>query len=164
MHRLVALELEAGPKFVAELRRAWDDGDAVWPVDMRLPRLARRRLFEALRPGVVVEEGGERRPLPGGGAPVEEGDALIVATSGSTGEPKGAVLTHAAVRASALATSARLGARSGSDRWWCCLPLCHVGGLSVVTRALVSDVACDVTQRFTPGGAEEALRGGATLV
>ena len=40
---------------------------------------------------------------------VEDGDALVVATSGTTGEPKGVVLTHDAVRASALATSARLG-------------------------------------------------------
>ena len=40
--------------------------------------------------------------------PVEDGDALVVATSGSTGDPKLVVLTHAAVEASAHATSARL--------------------------------------------------------
>ena len=69
------------------------------------------------------------------GEPVEPGDALVVATSGSTGEPKGVVLTHDAVAASAEATSRRLGV-TDDDHWLACLPLSHVGGLSVVTRAL----------------------------
>ena len=43
-----------------------------------------------------------------GGRPVEDGDALVIATSGSTGDPKGVVLTHDAVAASAAASSARL--------------------------------------------------------
>ena len=36
MPQLVALAL-TGPAFVDELRRAWDDGDAVLPIDPRLP-------------------------------------------------------------------------------------------------------------------------------
>jgi O-succinylbenzoic acid--CoA ligase len=68
--------------------------------------------------------------------PVDEGDALVVATSASTGAPKGVVLTHAAVAASAEATSARLGVDPAAHRWLACLPLSHIGGLSVVTRAL----------------------------
>src|SRR4051794_18148570 len=68
--------------------------------------------------------------------PVDDGDALVVATSGSTGEPKGVVLTHDAVRASATATSARLDVDPRADRWLSVLPLAHVGGLSVVTRAV----------------------------
>jgi O-succinylbenzoic acid--CoA ligase len=68
--------------------------------------------------------------------PVDDGDALVVATSGSTGEPKGVVLTHDAVLASAAASSARLHVDPALDRWLCVLPLAHVGGLSVLTRAL----------------------------
>jgi O-succinylbenzoic acid--CoA ligase len=119
--RLVALDLPGGPAFVDELRRIWDRGDAALPVDQRLPRPAKAALLTAMRVG----------------DPVEPGDALVVATSGSTGEPKGVVLTHDAVAASATATSDRL-AVTDDDHWLACLPLSHVGGLSVVTRALHS--------------------------
>jgi O-succinylbenzoic acid--CoA ligase len=120
--RLVPIDATPGPAFVDSLRRAWDDGDAALPVDPRLPPPAARRLLDALR----VEE------------PVEDGDALVVATSGTTGEPKGVVLTHEAVLASAGATSARLAVDPSVDTWLSCLPLAHVGGLSVVTRALLT--------------------------
>ena len=59
-------------------------------------------------------------------------------TSGTTGAPKAAVLTHDAVAASARATSARLQVDPATDRWLACLPLAHVGGLGVVTRALLT--------------------------
>ena len=57
---------------------------------------------------------GSERPRTAGlaapdGRPVEDGDALVVATSGTTGAPEGVVLTHDAVRASAEATSERVG-------------------------------------------------------
>ena len=71
----------------------------------------------------------------------------MLATSGTTGEPKGVVLTHDAVRASALATSARLGV-TPADHWLACLPLSHVGGLSVVTRAMVTGTPVTVLPGF----------------
>jgi O-succinylbenzoic acid--CoA ligase len=122
VRRLLPIEAVPGWSFVDALRRAWDDGDAVLPVDPRLPTPARRALLAAL----------------GADEPVDDGDALVVATSGTTGEPKGVVLTHDAVVASARATSDRLAVDPASDRWLSCLPLAHVGGLSVVLRALVT--------------------------
>ena len=54
-----------------------------------------------------------------------------------TGDPEGRRATPTTRwPASALATSARLGVDPRRDRWLACLPLAHVGGLSVVTRAL----------------------------
>ncbi len=94
------------------------------------------------------------------GEPVEPGDALVMATSGSTGTPKGVVLTHDAIAASARATSARLGV-STSDHWLACLPLAHVGGLSVVTRALITGTALTVLPGFD---AEAVARTDASLV
>ena len=162
MPRLVALDLAAGPGFVDALRRAWDAGDAVLPVDPRLPGPAVAALLEAMRPAAVVDGNGTHRRR--GGEPAESGDALVVATSGTTGAPKGVVLTHPAVRASALATSARLGVDPGRDRWLACLPLGHIGGLAVVTRALVTGTPCTVLERFDAAAVEAQAGAGATLV
>ncbi len=164
MPSLVALALPGGPAFVDELRRAWDAGDAVLPIDPRLPPPAAERLLESLRPIAVVDADGDRSHRPGG-LPVEPGDALVVATSGTTGEPKGVVLTHHAVAASARATSARLGVDAAADRWLACLPVAHIGGLAVITRALVTGTPLTVLPRFDASAVEEAARvGGATLV
>lgn len=143
--RLIALDLPGGDAFVDALREVWDAGDAALPLDQRLPALAKATLVHRMGAGAVVD--GSGRAAVGGAIPVEPGDALVVATSGSTGEPKGVVLTHAAVEASARATSARIGARA-DDHWLACLPLSHIGGLSVVTRALVTGARLTVHDTF----------------
>ncbi|MDQ3469997.1 MAG: AMP-binding protein [Actinomycetota bacterium] len=155
---LVVIDLPGGPGFVGALRQVWDRGDAAFPLDRRLPGPARQALLAAMAPGAVIDERGESA-LPGG-RPVEPGDALVVATSGSTGEPKGAVLTHEAVTASARATNARL-ALTADDHWLACLPLAHIGGLSVVTRALVAGTALTVIDGFDAATVD---RSEATLV
>ncbi len=128
--------MPGGAAFADALRRCWDDGDAVLPLDTRLSEPVLAGIVKALRPSAVVDGSGSR-PVAGG-EPVADGDALVVTTSGTTREPKGVVLTHSAVEASARATSARLGVDPTRDRWLACLPLSHVGGLSVVTRAMVT--------------------------
>src|SRR5205085_9975659 len=65
-------------------------------------------------------------PAPGG---------VLVATSGSTGEPRLVVLPAAALRASATATATRLG---GPARWLLALPADHVAGVQVIVRALLA--------------------------
>lgn len=160
MPALVAIDLPGGGAFVGALQAAWERGDAVLPLDQRLPPPARRALAAAMGAAVVVHPTGD--DLLAGARPTEPGDALVVATSGSTGQPKGVVLTHDAVAASTLAVHARLGV-TAADHWLACLPLAHVGGLSVVTRALLSGMALTVLPRFEPDAVTAAARSGVTL-
>jgi O-succinylbenzoic acid--CoA ligase len=162
MGELVALDLPAGPTFVDALRAAWDVGDAVLPVDPRLPTPAADRLLDSLRPSRVVTSDGTQPRR--GALPIEPGDALVVPTSGTSGQPKGVVHTHASVTASAVAISAALEVDPGRDRWVACLPLAHIGGLSVVTRSLVTGTPCTVLDHFDAAAVEDEARRGATLV
>ena len=161
MRELVAVEAEGGPGFTEHLARCWDAGDAVLPLDPRLPAPARERLLDQLRPGRIVRADGSEEGRPGG-VPVEEGDAVVVPTSGSTGDAKGVVLTHDAVRASALAVHGALGIDPARHRWLSCLPLAHVAGLAVVMRGLVTDTPVVVHGRFEAAAVEDAARAGAT--
>lgn len=134
MPSLVAIEADGSQRFVDELRAAWDRGDAVLPVDPRLPAPARAAALDAM----------------GAGRPVDDGDALVVATSGSTGAPKGVVLTHDALAAAAGAVSRRLEVDPAADRWLACLPLSHMGGLGVVVRAVLTGTPLTVRPSFDP--------------
>jgi O-succinylbenzoic acid--CoA ligase len=145
--------------FVDALRAIWDTGDAAAPLDPRLPAAARRAMLEALRPTRIVGSDGEQRAVPDG-LGVEEGDALVVATSGTAGQPKGVVLTHEAVAASARATTERLAVDSSRHTWLACLPLAHIGGLAVVTRAVVTGTPLLVMPGFEAEAVEEAGRTG----
>jgi O-succinylbenzoic acid--CoA ligase len=156
---LVALDLPGGAGFVDALRAVWDTGDAATPLDPRLPQPARQAVLEALRPSRVVGSDGAQHALPNG-EPVEEGDALVMATSGSSGFPKGVVLTHDALMASARATSAALKVDPSRHSWLACLPLAHIGGLSVITRALLTETALTVLPGFDAEVVEEFGRTG----
>ncbi len=69
------------------------------------------------------------------GEPAEPGTAVVIATSGSTGAPKGVLLSARALTASAEATHARLG---GPGRWLLATPAHYIGGLQVLVRSLLA--------------------------
>jgi O-succinylbenzoic acid--CoA ligase len=163
VRELVGVLVPGCDAFVELLQRTWDDGDALLPLDPRLPRPAFHRLVETLAPSALVNEDGHRIRRRGG-RPIEDGDALVVATSGSTGTPKGVIHTHASVLASARASSTRLGVDPAHDRWLACLPVAHVGGLSVITRALLTGTPLEAHPRFDPVAVEAAADRGATLI
>jgi len=161
MPQLVAIAL-TGQNFVDAMRRVWDDGDAVLPIDPRLPVPSARALLDAMRPARIID-GDSSSTEFSDALPTEVGDALVVPTSGSTGIPKGVVHTHRSIEASARSTSAALGVDPTDDRWLCCLPLSHIAGLAVVTRALVHEMPLEVHDRFDAEAVMDAAARGATL-
>jgi len=71
----------------------------------------------------------------------------IVFTSGTTGQPKGAMLTYGNHFWSAMASAYRIGVLPG-DRWLSILPLYHVGGLAVLFRSCLYGTAAVLQEGF----------------
>ncbi len=163
MGRLIALAIPSGPGYVDAIERIWADGDAIAPVDDRLPAAEIDRVLDALGVDAVLEEDGSltRRP---GGVPTADGDALVIATSGTSGRPKAVIHTHGSILASARATSAALAVDPERDRWLACLPLAHIGGLAVVLRSMATGVPVEIHPRFDAAATIDAAERGATLV
>jgi O-succinylbenzoic acid--CoA ligase len=92
------------------------------------------------------------------GDSIDDDIALVVTTSGTTGAPKGAQLTAAALTASAAATHDRLG---GPGRWLLALPPYHIAGVQVLVRSLLAGtvpVELDVSTGFDVNELPSAVR------
>jgi O-succinylbenzoic acid--CoA ligase len=82
------------------------------------------------------------------GEEIDDEIALVVSTSGTTGTPKGAMLTSAALIAGASATHDRLG---GPGRWLLALPAHHIAGMQILVRSVLAGtvpVEMDITGGF----------------
>jgi len=110
--------LDGSPAALAALdtavAAALDGGPAVLPLNATDPSAA--TLHDAMAPD----------------RPMEPDTAVVIATSGSTGAPKGVLLSPGALLASATATHARLG---GPGHWLLATPAQYIGGLQVLIRA-----------------------------
>jgi len=87
---------------------------------------------------------------------VEEGAALVLQTSGTSGRPKAAVLGFDHLMASAFASAALLGSDAG-DRWLLCMPIYHIGGLSILVRSALAGASVVLQERFEVGSVVRAL-------
>jgi len=154
---LVAVPL-GGPAFVDVLQRVWADGAAVFPLDPRYPAALRDAVMAHVRPTEIWDETG-RRPVADG-QPVAAGDAVVLATSGTTATPKGVVLTHEALHRAALVTSRAVAADAAADSWLCCSPVAHAGGFGVVNRAVRTGTKLVALPSFEPSSVAAS---GATL-
>ncbi len=96
--------------------------------------------------------GGQLRPL--GSAPADAAWpsplALVVATSGSSGAPRAVMLTQANLLAAATLSNRHLSLQAG-DTWLCCLPLGHVGGLSITYRCALAGATLLIHPGFDAG-------------
>lgn len=77
----------------------------------------------------------------------EDSTALLIATSGSEGVPKVAMLSQRALAAAAVASAERIPLRAG-DVWLDCLPLNHIGGLAILWRCLAAGATVHLHDGF----------------
>jgi O-succinylbenzoic acid--CoA ligase len=160
MARLIALDMPASQTFVDLVQRAWSDGDAILPIDQRLRPAGKKMLMDTMAPSEIIDASFTASTLPNG-RPMQDGDALVIASSGSTGSPKGIIHTHSSLLAGAQASAARLQLTS-DDHWLVCIPVSHVGGFSVIARALHTSAALTLHPAFDAVAVQEAARNGAT--
>ena len=100
-------------------------------LELRVPALL-------LHPKLSEGELGAQREAAASAAHALPADAAaLLYTSGTTGRARGAVLTRAALCASAAASAANLGWQD-DDCWLLAMPVARVGGLSIVTRCLAA--------------------------
>lgn len=89
------------------------------------------------------------------GEDIDDDVAVVVTTSGTTGMPKGAMLTAPALIASASATHDRL---SGPGTWLLALPAYHVAGLQVMVRSILAGtVPVAISPSFEPAELPSAI-------
>jgi O-succinylbenzoic acid--CoA ligase len=160
--RLVALDMPASVDFANHVRSAWDAGDAVFPLDQRLPQTAKDALVQQFKPSVIIDATGTVIHLADS-APIEKNDALVIATSGSTGSPKGVVHTHESIHALLNMSQARL-QTDASTHWLLCLPVSHVAGFSVLARSIVFGNPISILPKFDESIVKAAAINGATHV
>jgi o-succinylbenzoate---CoA ligase len=156
----VAIALPAGAAFVAALHGCLRLGAVAVPVDLRLGEAERA----AVAAGAYLVDA----PLDAGGAAPpaslsEDAPGMVIHTSGTTGAPRPVVLTHGNWVAHAWASAAALG-HPTDERWLCCLPLSHVGGLGILVRAVVHATTVVLHEHFDAPHVATALHEGVTGV
>ncbi|HVE83725.1 MAG TPA: o-succinylbenzoate--CoA ligase [Myxococcales bacterium] len=152
----------ATPDAVALTHGIWRLGAVTVPLNTRLTASELAPQLEALQPRLTLVDPAfeDRRFLEGerprARAPAPTDTAAILFTSGTTGRPKAAALSHANLAAAAAASARNVGGAPG-DRWLLCLPLFHVGGLTMLHRCSAYGAALIVHERFDAAAASRAL-------
>jgi len=183
----IALLLEGDANFAAWFHAVVLAGRAVLPLNLRLTADELAQQLADARVGVLLGETADTRlanlarQLPGlhaataprlealpeprgewpgkGGAAGEHAMLAVLFTSGTSGRAKGACLSRANFLASAEAAAERLGAVV-AERWLACMPLFHVGGLSILMRSVRFGGPVRLLPRFDAAEVSEVLDAG----
>jgi O-succinylbenzoic acid--CoA ligase len=164
----VAIDLEPGVEYVVLLHALMKLGAVAYPINTRLTEPERRAELERAQPALTVngnpDLGTTEADLPLLGE--HDLDALHcrILTSGTSGGPRPVGLTYGNHLWSAVGSAFNLGVEP-TDRWLCCLPLAHVGGLSIVMRSVIYGTTAVVHPDFDIDRIAASLEGdGVTLV
>ena len=181
----VALLLEGHATFAAWFHATALAGRTVLPLNLRLTAGELARQLEDARVDWLIGEADDPRlaalagHVPGlradpapelAGLPLPSGplrgeatgpDALLAVlfTSGTSGRAKGACLSRGNFEASAHGALERLGP-AVRGRWLACMPLFHVGGLSILVRSLLFGGPVRLLPRFDVTEVSAALDAG----
>ena len=161
----VAITLPNTPDYIAAYFGVLRLGAIAVPLNVLLARPEISARLEASTPKGLVD-----RPLPREGAPhvevaerTEDDPAALLFTSGTTGRPKGAILTHAGIRAAARFGADALGL-TRDDVLLGVAPFPHVLGQQVFVCALLVGAAVSIMTRFEPEAALESMSSTRTTV
>jgi O-succinylbenzoic acid--CoA ligase len=165
----VGLVVELTPQCVVLLHAFTKLGVVVVPVDPRAPAPAVEGMLDAAGAELVIRDPGEvLGATPDAGADLQDGfdtdsPHCVIHTSGTAGQPTPIELTYGNHLWSAIGAGVRIGV-APTDRWLACLPLHHIGGLSIVLRCALYRIPL-VLQPFDAVGVGDAIeRHGATIV
>jgi long-chain acyl-CoA synthetase len=172
---------------VAVLFASWKIGACVVPVNARQTEAEVTRVIAHCKPSIIimttnvstdaqyhaerldgVEVTGSYGSMHvaasvGGSSEMADDVAVLLYTTGTTGDPKGVMLTHGNVRFGGL-TSANLRDMTHADVVYGVLPTTHVFGLcSVVVAAVYAGAPVLLAPRFEVAKVYAALRAGVTL-
>jgi O-succinylbenzoic acid--CoA ligase len=152
-NNVVPVISSGNPFFLISVFALWKIGAIPALINIRLTKQETDSLFEFIKPGFVLAQSGNFffhgcRIIYGTGAPelitflpAAQNDinrtALIIFTSGSTGKPKGVEITYGNLITSAEQANKFLQVKKNGS-WLASLPFYHIGGFSIVVRALLN--------------------------
>jgi len=164
----IALALAPGTEYVVLLHALMKIGAVAYPVNTLLSKRELDAELERVRPALTVSSS----PDPG----LTEADLPLlgehdlaaihcqILTSGTSGTPKSIGLTYGNHLWSAVGSAFNLGVEP-TDRWLCCLPMFHVGGLSIIVRSVIYGTTAVVHEGFDVDKVAESLEGdGVTVI
>ena len=164
----IALALAPGADYVVLVHALMKLGAVAYPLNTRLSDAELSAELERVRPALTVtgspDPGLTEADLPLLGEHDLAALHCQVLTSGTSGAPKPIGLTYGNHLWSAVGSAFNLGVEP-TDRWLCCLPMYHVGGLSIVLRSVIYGTTAVVHQGFDVGDIAESLEGdGVTVI
>lgn len=111
----------------------------------------------------------EARPYPAGERTMHalidlDATQVIMYTSGTTGHPKGVLITYGMQWWNAVGSALNLG-HHADDRWLACLPLFHIGGLSILLRSVIYGISVILLEKFDEQTVNQAIQqDGVTII
>ena len=123
---LVRIPVAPGPRGVQDLLAALSDafnGTAIAPVPVTSVTVSDTyvaQILQAIRPEIALES---------------DGVAVVLTTSGSTGSPRGVLLSADALTASAQGAAELVGIPAADSAWLVGIPVTSAGGFAVVVRS-----------------------------